>query len=428
MVGNQKGAVMRNKYQIFNPGEYFPWEKEDVELRLAMAEGRAEIPAKNRPAVPITEERILFYNQCYNPYDPLYNDPEYARSQGLPGVPAMPGFRGWLGSGIPGMPKHIGDEFYYTNDGADVRYERGIFAGDILSPRPRERVFRDLTKPGSDLRVWHIGSYGEMIDQDGKTVFKSYGNIRDCYKKIINSSTPPTWSEVQSKWWDYAPEAHYTTNEDWDYIRSLWKQEVIRGEEPLYWEDVEVGIEIPKTCSDGPITYMHSLVWDGGNPICLFDREELNDQTYLKTVFRDRYGQYLDEGSLHNGGRNIPNARCVWFNGTGANLIARTVTNFISNKGRVARFAWKFYPFFEELRTGSIAADMFDKVPFMKGRSCDRHGSEGDTCIGRACITNKFVNDNGEHEVEFAVWGETLDGDIVQACPMSAILPSRQSI
>ena len=63
----------------------------------------------------------------------------------------------------------------------------------------------------------------------------------------------------------------------------------------------------------------------------------------------------------------------------------------------------------------------------MKGKSSLRHGGEGDTCIGHGYITGKRIDDNGDHVVEFAVWGETLDGDIIQVCEMEAVLPSREA-
>ncbi len=157
-------------------------------------------------------------------------------------------------------------------------------------------------------------------------------------------------------------------------------------------------------------------------------RRILCNKEILKTTYRDEYGCYMGEPCYHLGNRNKTGGRMVWFNDTGAYHVYRTITNFIGNQGRVSRFSWRFYPFYKELRTGPIAADMFDKVPGMQGRDCDRHGSEGDTCIGRAVVTGKYINACGEHCIEIAAWGEDLEGNIVQACPSEAVLPSKNSL
>ena len=44
------------------------------------------------------------------------------------------------------------------------------------------------------------------------------------------------------EWSAYFPPAHYTTDEDWDRIVSIWDKETIRGADTLYWEDAELGI------------------------------------------------------------------------------------------------------------------------------------------------------------------------------------------
>ena len=419
---------MPGKYQTFQPGEYFDWEQPHVNDRLqAAAENRAVRQKLIKgPIPPATEEDILRFNRLWNPYDRLYNDTEYARSLGFPGVPAYPGYGAPRGTGVAGFPKNIGDAFYYTNDGYSLKYERRIFAGDVFNPSEVRVDFRDVTPPGADIRIWFNGGERVYRDQNGEKLITAYGNTRDCYRKIIDGSPKMTFEENMTEWCKYFPPAHITTDADWDRIRALWAQERVNGEDTPYWEDVDIGYELPKTCSDGPVTYMHLNYWHYIGNWSIFTREELSDPAYLEEIFRDRYGQYLDETSLHYAGRNEPGERMVWYNDTGAYLAARTVTNFIGVGGYVTRFRWQFFPYYKELRTGPIAADMFNKVKGMEGRDCERHGSEGDTCIGRAVVIGKRVNEKGEHEVDFAVWGETLDGEIVQACPMSAVLPSRK--
>lgn len=76
------------------------------------------------------------------------------------------------------------------------------------------------------------------------------------------------------------------------------------------------GFELPKTCSDGPVTYMHMMYWYDIGDLSIYSREELMDPKMRAVTFRDRYGAFLDETALHFGNRNIntDGARGVWYN------------------------------------------------------------------------------------------------------------------
>lgn len=65
-----------------------------------------------------------------------------------------------------------------------------------------------------------------------------------------------------------------------------------------------------------------------------------------------------------------------------------------------------------------------DKVPYMKGKGCTVYGSEGDTVIAKDYVTDKYINDRGEHIIDLTCWGETLDNRIIQVVA-AAKLPSK---
>lgn len=417
-----------SKYQNFQPGEYLDFEKEHVDFRMDVFSGKAKLPPMPFPPPrEYAEQQILEYNRKWNPYDPLYNDPEYARAHGHPGVPAYPGFEAMAPiMTVPGFPKNMASRFYYTNDGTDIRYIRNVYAGDLLRQEPTQKYFKDITRPDSDIRAWFMGGEADAYDQNGGLVYKISGNVREMYRKIIDGSSEPSFTEHMTSWTEYFPPAHITTDEDYERIKAIWDSEVINGDNTPYWEDIDVGYELPKTCSNGPVTYMHMMYWHDIGGMSIYSREELFNPQIRAATFRDRFGGYLDETALHFGGRNIPGFRSVWYNDTGAKLIARTLTNFAGTKGRVSRFSWRFYPFFKELNTGPLCAEEFNKVPGMEGRDCDRHGSEGDTCIGRAVVTGKYISDAGEHCLEIMLWGEDLEGNIIQGCPSEIVLPSKK--
>ena len=420
------------KDQIFRRGEYFPWEQEQVEERQAFIRQfrEHELKPAEEPYEIIDERGVLEFNKRWNPYDRLYNDPAYARAQGLPGVPVMPGYIHRklepADGSVPHFRRDIGSRFYYTALGGDQHYYRRVCSGQKLIKYQTKPELVDLTADGSSVRVWEFRTANQSYDEKGEVVDRSVYATREAYGKYLDGRPPQDYNENMSEWKSYFPPPHYTTDEDYARIRALWAQERIRGEEPLYWEDVSVGTEVPKTCSDGPITYMHIVAWEPIPAEYLFTREELSDPEYLRFVYRDSNGAYLDETAKHFGGENYPGARAVFYNTDAAFLIARTITNYIGNHGRISRFGWLLYPFFRQLRLEKLGAEMFNRVPGMEGRYCERHGAEGDTVIGRAVVIGKHVNDRGEHVVEFALWAETLDGEIIQACPTEAVLPSRK--
>lgn len=419
-----------SQFQLFQPGQYLPFEEKEVSFRQSIFEGKTKLPPPPfPPSHPYTEEEILAYNKKWNPFDPLYNDPAYARAHGHPSVPAYPGFDAMAPiMSVPGFPKDMADGFYYTNDGTVIHYFRNIYAGDHLNQVNEKKYFEDRTKPGTEVRIWYMGGECDSVDQDGRTVYHISGNVRDCYRKYRDDVDHPPFdfSKNMASWVEKFPPAHITTDADYERMKTIWDQEKIMGDDTPLWEDVPVGYELPQTCSDGPVTYMHMMYWHQIGDLSIYSREELMDPKVRAVTFRDQWGEFLDETALHFAGRNIPGARGVWYNDTGARLVARTLTNFVGNKGRVSRFSWRFFPFFEELRTGPLCADMFNKVPGMEGRDCDRHGAQGDTCIGRAVVTDKYINEQGEHCCEVMLWGEDLEGNIVQGCPSEIVLPSRE--
>ncbi|MCD7845504.1 MAG: hypothetical protein LUG57_06580, partial [Oscillospiraceae bacterium] len=377
------------------------------------------------PPDPLKESEIIEYNRRWNRYDPLYTDPDYARAHGHPSCPAMPGFKAMFPFGLPQFPKNIASKFFYTMDRNDIVYERNVYAGDILGRGQESLFMNELTVPGEIARVWEMGGQGETVDAQGNRLFVCRGNTLEAYSKYTDGTPPMDFSENMAEWTKYFPEAHVTTDEDYERIRAMWGQEKVMGDDTPYWEDVKEGDFLPITCSDGPITYMHMMYWYPLGDMSIYTREELFDPQVRATTFRDRFGGFLDETALHFSGRNIPGMRGVSYNETAARLVVRTLTNFVGTKGRVSRFGWGLYPFFKELRVRPIDKEMFDKVPGYEGRACERHGSEGDTVIGRACITGKGVNEKGEHTCDVALWAETLDGEIIQTCPSQIVLPSK---
>jgi hypothetical protein len=416
------------KYQTFQPGIYLDWEKAMVEERVAIAKKGPQKTSAGPGGGPgvITEESILQANKKVDPYNPLFNDKEYAKKAGYPGVPAFPGTQGARGGGgIPRIPMDFADKWYYHNDGGDNRVYQHIFAGDSFTSEGESLIFEDLTVPGSDLRMFKMGSTSRMYNtKTGEQVGWSSGNTREAYRKIIDGSPRTSFSDNMAEWVEYLDPAHYTTDEEYEYIKDLWKNEYIRGSQKLYWEDVNVG-DVPTPVCSGPYSYHDIVMENGGGGSGILIRNRMNE---WKTMYRDRYGIYLPDTALHYGSRNIPGARSVFFNGTHANHLIRMVTNYIGDAGLITRKCHRLKAFFREMQLAGYAGrDELELVPHMKGKECTVHGSEGDTIIARGYVTKKYKNDKGEGIIDIACWAETLDkGRIVGVVGASAKLPLKK--
>ena len=148
------------KYQTFQPGVYLDWERKMIEERLEQAKnplrtrqgfGGGEGPSREN--VPITEADILKYNSTWDPYNPLFNNKEYARKAGYPGIPAFPCFQTPRGNPPSAIPMDVADKWYYANDGSDVKVWTPIFAGDMFTSHPPCPVAKNGTTKAHRLPV-----------------------------------------------------------------------------------------------------------------------------------------------------------------------------------------------------------------------------------------------------------------------------------
>ena len=164
----------KGKYQIFQPGVYLDWEKEIIEEKWALAKkgpqkrevsedaskaviAETDVAMAGRMVVAdvVTEEDILTYNRRWDPYNPLFNDKEYARKAGYPGIPAWPIFKSARGGGVGMIPKDIADKYHekdlelFRKRGKQV-YEWKVQtkAGEI-----RDVVFNKATTIGPDGKI-----------------------------------------------------------------------------------------------------------------------------------------------------------------------------------------------------------------------------------------------------------------------------------
>ena len=419
--------ITDQKFQTFYPNVYSPAEQEALDgLRKSIEEAGGVGFMANRTLVA-KEEKMLDYARLWNPYDPLYNDPEYAAKTRWGKLPALPCcIFGETISGFPMMDDiadDMGNVFYYANDGGDIELYRQVYAGDVLTVKSGAQIITDVTPAkGSILRQFDLYGEGEMRDQNGELVGFGKGYSRNAMHRIVEGYVP-TELEQTFEWLDTIPPVHVTTEEEWDTIRALWKGERIRGADTLYWEDVAVGESVTPVCS-GPIADIDMIRLHGDMVHSMPSTRELMESG--EELMVDAYGQRLNFMARHYSYCRIPGARAIFYNFTARNFVLRMVSNWMGDDGFICGFKWRFQNLFECMSQNKPGLDILNKVPSMKGRYVNRHGMEGDTAICKGEVTAKYEKE-GRALVDLSCWAETLDGDVIQVVEATVELPRRGS-
>jgi hypothetical protein len=167
-----------------------------------------------------------------------------------------------MGSGMPGV------HAWYS--GGDWEWYRPIFVGDEFQT---VCILQDL-----------VIKRGRMTG--GANIYIDYTNVI-----YINQRDEIVGQELQHTVWAKREEAETAgkyrrtakpvyTKEDWAKILELYDREEIRGSEPRYWEDVEVGDKLGPMVK-GPLTVRDMLAWimGAGSPYFKAHRIEFEYET-----------------------------------------------------------------------------------------------------------------------------------------------------
>ena len=414
------------RYVRFYPGEYTPEEQKVVDEADRYYKENLQ-PGSLDYEIDVTEEQISEYARLYDPYNPLYSDPEYGkktrwgRRMALPTAPYRM-FDTYF-SDIDDILCKLGDVFYFANDGGDLYFYRPVFAGDHLKVYRDFRSFEDDTDPkGSIYRRFTLRGASNMYNQYGEQVARGEGSGRNAVVKFSDGGPVPSDFDQCFEWVKYAPKTHVTTDEEWVQIRQMWKDEKIRGADTLYWDDVRIG-DMPTPVCSGPISGMDLVRLHGEAFIKLPSTREILESG--GELMKDPLGMYQQFTARHYCGCNIPGNHAVFYNFTVRDFITRMVTNWMGDDGFITHIGWRFQNLYECMSHNEPGKEILDKVPSMQGRYVNRHGVEGDTAICRGYVTDKYVDEKGRACVDLSCWAETFDDDIIQIVQITVALPRR---
>ena len=426
---------MAREFEIFYPNVYDEHDKKIIDAGYADAANPKPSPMGPAPA---DKEKMIAHAKIWAPYNPLYWDEEYAKNTRWGGLIAYPAFtepggmgimlRGDLGLDYRGMAE--GEKIIGNGMDHEIFYYKPIRPGDTFTVKPVRAEMKDITPAqGSTVRCIWSSSENEMYNQNGELVARQIGRMASNFKRYKNPGDriPGEQPKKNMSQWRAC---HNYTEEDYDKIREYWANEKVRGAEPLYWEDVNVGDEPAPTC-DGPITTIEMIRLHGQT---VLDSAPMRDRIAKKQtqmLDRDDYGMYYINWAQHYCDRNIPGSRPVYYNTTARNQALRMITNWCGDDGFVSKVAWRLV--YECPEPFNVFPEEWDRpsylfeVPYLKeaGKFMNAHGLVGDVSISKGYVTKKYIDDAGNHCVDLVSWVENMDGDILQELAFTVQLPSR---
>lgn len=331
----------------------------------------------------VTEDAIKHFAYGTDDDNPLWSDPDYAAGTRHKGVLAPPAFvfanRYPILHGAP-----VKAPLASLIGGVEVEWAELVRVGDILSSESRQKnFFEKRNKDGRRLNF--VISEMTYRNQTSAVVARATGTM-----------IMATQIGLQTMMEHTVP--HYTP-EDLAGLEQTWRSEYRRGGDTLFYEDVEVGLEIPSIVR-GPLTIGDMVGWNAAiGPSYKAGRWGYLDLTKAMhtamvnpvTGFPVKYSQQHEDSNMA-AGRGMP---APFDNG-------------------VMRFAW----------TAPLITNWMGDEGFLKRLKVQvsRPGLYGDLTTYAAKVVDK---NQAERSVKLEITG-TRQGDLVNTRgEAEVILPSR---
>jgi acyl dehydratase len=378
-------------------GIYNKAEEEMLDATNALFDGMAGWDeAKSRLAV--TRESMLTMAHAADPFNPLWNDGEYAKGTRWGDLIAHPLFFDRLATGGIGMMP-AAPELGYQHlifIGEDWKFFRPARAGDVFRLfRRRPQVIDVTPEEGKSPRTFGlIEADKDYIGEDGQVAAQSQNYVE---RRFLPG--PPELPGLQ----EYA-----YTMEELRYIGETMKEEKVRGAEPRYWEDVEEGeATAPAVLGPtGPVDLVKSYVATPDFLMAITPREwflrALDEGIAEEFIPDDTPGLFYVRGGFgawhwttraaNAAGESLP----FLFAKLSRLTMCRCLTNWMGDDGFLAAYNWRHI-----MRT-----------------------PVGDTLVARGKVTGRRTEGDARL-VDLDVWIENIRGVITEAAHATVQLPSK---
>lgn len=411
---------------LYYPGVYTPEQQADLDAArkpLVHRDDPVEVkmqksynspfPGAPRKEVTVTEELILEHSRDRFA-SRLFTDPAYAKSTCYGGLIAPPEM--FAEASFPMWRHETFGTMVTGNDGGLLECYQPIRVGDVISEYTDFEEILDTTpQEGSPRREFTFIGGIKAVNQRGELVAYGEGYGRNA---MSAGEQPDGPAAAMATWGMKVDPQHIYTESDWEKIFAMWDQETVRGQETLYWEDVEVG-HTPPPVSSHPLTLVDAVYMSGEWAIKAAGQQKHTIRTQNNNpdqVYTSADGvkhMRRIEQSINTMGE-FP--RLFVMMAYGRRVMLNMITSFIGDQGWLRRLNW---------RNGPKANDIIRQVPGFEDAICDTHMCIGDMVIARAVAVRKYRDDEG-CKVDYICWTEDFDGGKCTAAEATVILPSRK--
>jgi acyl dehydratase len=192
------------------------------------------------------------------------------------------------------------------------------------------------------------------------------------------------------------------TQEELGFIERAHEEEIIRGADIRWWEDVNLGDELQPVVN-GPTTIWDQLMEIAGLGINVLDMRRVRQLTPQATVFDPKtnlWHKTIERHLVDKTARLLGDPQAIVIGTMLEHTLGRLITNWMGDDGFLKMTDFQH-------RTS---------VPI------------GDTIFGKAKVIRKYVQEDGEHVVDLACWLEGIRGFIHAMGTATVGLMSQESI
>lgn len=421
--------------------------------------------------ITLTDNLIRFYNEKYAPEYKLNTDVAMAKKYGYKDIFTMIGATACDDAYNFMFPPQSRDTVLVSQINSWIENKNPAYAGDTLYMiRDKVEVFDLTPQEGSIYRHIYAKNFGTVYNQAGVVISKVMFSLMESTKLYKDECLPkPRHTFGFPDMWEdpdwFSRPLHVYTDEDYEYFKDLWKNEVVRGEEPLFWEDVAVGDVIP-TGTFGPIKdsvipmkpygmgvsgsrnlkeyFLNpeleaQMVVDEVTGIKQMPDPEINTPPMpdgIELPVRDVAGDPddgdsasdIETASIHSG----PQLKIALLNFMGRDIATAYVENFVGYHGKIKNVRWNIMPADTHAALGKPVAVVEDyvnfiqKVPGKESTTLTIHGLTTDVAIMNAQVIGKTVVDQ-EYLIKVIVWIEDINKEAWFGAEFDIALPSKKA-
>ena len=344
-----------------------------------------------------SRDTIRHWVEALGDDNPLWTDPEYAKGTPYGDIIAPPSFlfscnqgpawRGATSGGFRGFP---GVHRFWSGDSWE--YFQLIERGDVISGETYIKEF--IEHPNST-----IGGGLAVEDVAMQTFYNQRGDkVAEHELRFFN--TERRSAAKKGKHREFTE--HVWTE---DEIQSLWAdidEEKVRGAETLYWDDVEVGEEIPQVIK-GPLNQCEIVAFNTG----------WGGPFILASEIAQRYARAHPKANVPDRDTNAPDfpMRAHWDRGFAREVGAPSAYDYGGQ-----RIAWIIHGLTNWCGDAGMVRGVDGKLTGFN--------VQGDATWCKARVTDKQIVD-GEPLVFLDTWGENQDGRVTVTAAAKVRLPKR---